>query len=518
MKSSSKLVWSLVTILTFFSSTSFAEGGGPEPVTPRAIPETRALLQFFYSISGKYTLAGQHNYPGVKARNTEFASKYLGKTPVVFTTDWGFAKEGDYDSYLSRPAIVQEVERQHKLGSIISICWHAVPPTADEPVTFRPSPGSSPESLASVQGQLTDQQFKDLLAPGTKLYKHWCAQVDTIAVYLKQLQDAHIPILWRPYHEMNGEWFWWGGRHGKYGTAALYIQLFDRFVKYHKLRNLIWEWNVDRPAKPERQFSYYYPGSQYFDVVALDVYGSDFNQAYYDSLVMYSKGKPLVLAEVGNPPSLEVLKNQPKWSYYATWAGMVRNTLKKQYATLLNSPRILFLEDSVYRNAITPYREVCDLSPLPPVVIKPMILKSDFSGTWVFNEESSVLDNAGMEFIPTTFKIEQNDSCLAVQRTTVMEYTDDRITNDTLMLDGKEHTSEMFNAPRVLRAFWSSDLDTLLVVLKMTLNRGGANSEMTVEESWVLKEQGDVLSIHQLSNSPFSRRDITLVYDKKLPF
>ena len=52
--------------------------------------------------------------------------------------------------------------------------------------------------------------------------------------------------------------------------------------------------------------------------------GDDFNQSYYDSLVSLSQGKPLALAEVGNPPTLENLKNQPRWSFYSIWAGLVR--------------------------------------------------------------------------------------------------------------------------------------------------------------------------------------------------
>ena len=131
---------------------------------------------------------------------------------MIYSTDWGFAFDGNTDSYLARQDIVNEAIRQNKLGSIITICWHAVPPTANEPVTFQPLPGADSTKLASVQGKLLDQQFRDVFTPGTALYKHWCDQVDTIAVYLKKLQDAHVPILWRPYHEMNGDWFWWGGR------------------------------------------------------------------------------------------------------------------------------------------------------------------------------------------------------------------------------------------------------------------------------------------------------------------
>ena len=298
-----RTVKKLLVLLLSFLPLCYAFAQNIKPVNKNSSPEAVALLKLLYDISGEYLLTGQHNFPKAQNRNTEFASKYIGKTPVVFSTDWGFAEENNYDSYLARPAIVKEAIRQHKLGSIITICWHAVPPTADEPVTFQPRPGADPGKLESVQGKLTDQQFRDILTPGTALYRHWAQQVDTVAHYLKQLQEAHVPVLWRPYHEMNGDWFWWGGRTGEYSTRRLYRQLFDRMVHHHKLNNLVWVWSVDRPSTPARSFSNFYPGNEYLDVLSLDVYGSDFNQNYYDSLLALSKGKPVSLAEVGDPPT-----------------------------------------------------------------------------------------------------------------------------------------------------------------------------------------------------------------------
>lgn len=488
----------------------------PKPVTPKASPEAKALLKFFYSISGTFTLTGQHNYPNVKSRNSEFAAQYTGKTPIIFSTDWGFAKEGDFDSYLARQDIVEEVKRQHRLGSIIAICWHAAPPTANEPVTFRSqSEKTAPDSLASVQGQLLDQQFGDVLTPGTKLYKRWCVQVDSIAFYLKQLREAHIPVLWRPYHEMNGKWFWWGGRRGEHGTAVLYRQIFDRLVNHHKLNNLIWVWSVDRPVKPEMRFSDYYPGTKYTDILSLDVYGRDFNQSYYDSLIVLAKGKPLVLAEVGNPPSLEIVKNQPKWSSYAIWTGMVRNTLKKQYKELVNDARFLNLEDTVYWKVIAPYRAACGLPPLPIYETKPESVKLDFSGEWVFNEETSLLDNFGVNNIPSKIKIMQKDNELTIQRTFILEYTDDKIIDDTLMLDGKEYKSEMWNFPRIVKARWSKKDDTLIIESKVFLTMGNQASEMVVNEYWTLQDHRTILSMKQLSSSPWGKRKITMIFDKK---
>ena len=311
-----KKITSLAAVVLFLLKPALSgQTAGIKPVTPDASPEVRALLQVLQDLSGKYTLTGQHNYPNTKSRNSEFAARYTGKTPALFGSDWGHAKAGDSDSYLARPDIVQEAIRQNQLGSVVTICWHAVPPTADEPITFRQMPDSDPKKLTSVQGKLLDDQFKDVLTPGTALYQKWCAQVDAIAVFLKQLDAAHVPVLWRPYHEMNGDWFWWGGRTGQYSTIALYRQLFDRLVNHHHLTNLIWVWSVDRVSRPGMEHAKYFPGIDFVDILALDVYGNDFAQSYYDSLVGLAQGKPVTLAEVGNPPAPEVFQRQPKWIY-----------------------------------------------------------------------------------------------------------------------------------------------------------------------------------------------------------
>ncbi len=511
-----RIFWLSLVLLCLRSFSLFSSDSNVKPVTPNASREAQALLKFIYSISGNYTLTGQHNYSNAKSRNSQFAAAYIGKTPVIFSTDWGFAKDGDKDSYLARPDIVEEIKRQHLMGSIITICWHAVPPTAEEPVTFGSQfEGTASDSLTSVQGQILDQQFRDVLTPGTMLYMRWQAQVDSIAFYLKKLQDAQVPVLWRPYHEMNGKWFWWGGRIGKYGTATLYRQLFDRLVNYHKLHNLIWMWSVDRPVKPEMQFSDYYPGNEFLDIISLDIYKKDFNQSYYDSLIVLSKGKPLVLAEVGNPPTLEILKNQPKWAFYVIWAGMVRNTMKKQHWELVNNNRILNLEDSVYWKLITPYRAVCGLSPFPLKETKSNGGKADFSGNWIFNEENSVLDNMGVNSLPYRLKITQKENVLAIQKAYVLEYTDDLVTDENMTLDGKESMSEMWDSPKTMKATWSKNCDTLIIESKVILKRGGLTYNVADNESWSLQKLGTVLSIKQYSNSFWGERNIIMIYDKK---
>jgi mannan endo-1,4-beta-mannosidase len=481
------------------------------PVTPDAMPEAVALLQLLHDISGKYTLSGQHNYPNTRSRNTEFASRYIGKTPVIWGSDWGHAKAGDTDSYLARPDIVQEAIRQHRLGSIIALCWHAVPPTADEPITFRALPGADPAHLKSVQGKLLDEQFRDLLTPGTALYDKWCAQVDTIAGYLRQLQDAHVPVLWRPYHEMNGDWFWWGGRTGQYSTMALYRQIFDRFVNHDHLRNLIWVWNVDRPTTPARQFSDYFPGINYVDVLALDAYGSDFAQSYYDSLAALSQGKPMALAEVGNPPRPEVLERQPRWTYYMTWAAMVRNTSRTDYAALMADPRVLNLEDPAYWTVTADYRRACGL---PVLRIGPR--PADFSGLWALNEDRSQLGSGmGVGMVPARLEIAEAGNDLTIKSTRVVEYADDQVTTDHYVLDGATETkSEFFNSPRLTTGHKTEDGRGLELDSTVNFSFGPPGSRMTTTEVWNLLDGGRALSIRRHSVSARGEQTMTMVYTK----
>jgi len=307
----------------------------PAPVNPHATPEARALLKYIASISGQGIITGQHNYPNVGSRYTDLAYDLTGKYPGLFGEDFGFSAGDDKDSVLSRPAMVAEVERQWRNGAVIALTWHEVRPTDDEPVTFHDS----------VQGKLTDYEWKELLTPGSPLNKRWCAQVDVVAGYLRQLQDAHVPVLFRAYHEMNGNWFWWGGRPGKDGSAAMYRMIYDRFVNVHHLDNLVWVWNVNAPSGNAGSIADYYPGAAYADVISMDIYGA-FQQDYYDSMLTLAAGKPIALGEVGGMPSVDVLEKQPRWAYFMTWSEFIQTGNPLQLANaVFHAPRAINRDD-----------------------------------------------------------------------------------------------------------------------------------------------------------------------------
>jgi hypothetical protein len=156
-----------------------------------------------------------------------------------------------------------------------------------------------------------------------------------------------VPVLFRPYHEMNGNWFWWGGRAGERGSAALYRQLFDRFVHVHHLNNLIWVWNTDRPSPNAGKLADFYPGAQYVDVVTIDIYG-EFLQSYYDTMLAIAQDKPVALGEVGTMPTLDVMAKQPRWAYFMVWSEMEAANPIDQLQAVYHAPNMLNRGDAPF--------------------------------------------------------------------------------------------------------------------------------------------------------------------------
>ena len=311
---------------------------GEERVTlcsPGAAAEAIELAQFFHDQSGQHTLSGQHCVPLLGSTRLAAAYKSTGRYPAVFSQDFGFSEAGTWDGINYRQQIVDEAIRRHEEGFIINLMWHAVRPSEDEPVTFE----------KSVQGKLTDAQWQELLTPGTELNERWKSQVDVIAYFLKQLRDAHVPVLWRPYHEMNGDWFWWGGRSWVNGFQKLYRQLYDRLVRFHHLNNLIWVFGGNEIRAKVGSYADFFPGHDVVDMLATDVYSSNYAGHDYEDLLALANGKPIALAEVGPLPTPELLKQQPRWAWFTVWGDTVGGRNDRAVANaLLGSDQVMTWE------------------------------------------------------------------------------------------------------------------------------------------------------------------------------
>jgi mannan endo-1,4-beta-mannosidase len=197
-------------------------------------------------------------------------------------------------------------------------------------------PFDGPEVRRSTWQKLTDEQWEEMLTPGTELYDLLINRMDKIADGLLKLQENNIPVLWRPFHEMNGVWFWWGNRPGPEGFERLWKLMYDRYTNHHGLNNLVWVWNPNAPRDWEDDEAYdyhlFYPGHEYVDVLAADVYKNDFKQSHHDDLLALAEGRPIALGEVGVLPTSEMLEHQPMWTWFMCWAAWIwrENTPSKQ--------------------------------------------------------------------------------------------------------------------------------------------------------------------------------------------
>lgn len=302
-----------------------------QPVNENALPETKKVLRFIYDIKGKYILSGQQNYNSDPNTFSDSAKSITGKYPAIWGSD--FMLWGDKDL---GPQIVNEAIKKWRQGYLVTLMWHEGRPTDNPPYDWK----------KSIQGKLTDEEWNDLTTPGTKLNKKWLAQTDIIAGYLKQLQDAGVTVLWRPYHEMNGVWFWWGNRKGANGIAKLWKMMYNRFTNYHHLNNLLWVWGAnglrDIPFDEAYDYKDYYPGPGYVDILGADIYHFDYEQKDYAQLLALADGKPIALTETGELPKPEILKAQSQWTWFMVWTSwLLTDNTRERVKEIYNLPTTL---------------------------------------------------------------------------------------------------------------------------------------------------------------------------------
>lgn len=148
---------------------------------------------------------------------------------------------------------------------------------------------------------------------GTWENKVFTEDLKNAAAYLKLLRDADIPVLWRPFHEAAGGWFWWGKDAASF--KSLWIAMFN-YVKTEGLDNLIWVWTT------EGNDSDWYPGDQYVDIVGRDIYNKETADCVseYTSIAENYGNKIVSLSECGTVGLIsEQWASGARWSWFMPW-------------------------------------------------------------------------------------------------------------------------------------------------------------------------------------------------------
>jgi mannan endo-1,4-beta-mannosidase len=297
-------------------------------VVSESIPEVNHLLKYLYAIKGEKTLSGQHNYSHDLSESHDSVKSITGKLPAI----WG----SDFIGKKFRKLMTEEAIDQHQKGSIITLMYHQPRPYADSMGHFRDS--------------IHAEDWQQLITPGTAIHNTWMADIDSVAHYLKILEENNVPVLWRPYHEMNGIWFWWCNKRGEDGYKKLWKMMYKRFTDHHQLKNLVWVWNPNAPRDWEDDNAYayelFFPGLDYVDVLATDVYKGDWKQSHHDELLALAGDKPIAIGECGALPPAELFESQPSWTWFMVWARFIYNAnTPEEVNAIYDLPRVLTLDE-----------------------------------------------------------------------------------------------------------------------------------------------------------------------------
>jgi len=287
-------------------------------INPNANETTRRLMSYLADSYGKVILSGQYSDNGIMAGEAGVIFMATGKRPAVLGMDLieyspSRAERGNTSATVERAIEADE------LGAIVTLCWHWNAPSEyirERDTWYRAFYTSDTNiSLAKIMNG-EDPEGYDLLM----------RDIDVIAEQLKRLQDADVPILWRPLHEAAGGWFWWGAS-GKEPYIELWKLLYEKLTFEHELNNLIWLWNGESGD--------WYPGDDYVDIIGEDiyagehVYSSQINK-FMEAVNYADTPKMVTLSENGTliDPDL-ALRDGAMWGFWATWGGdfVTRGTL-----------------------------------------------------------------------------------------------------------------------------------------------------------------------------------------------
>lgn len=296
---------------------------------PNASDSAKRLYSYLCDTYGNHIIAGQQEYCGEHNYNSwndpdtyikdneaefEYIFKTTGKQPAIRGIDLlAYNTTSDWRDHAPERCI----EWTNKYKGIATVTWHWNVPTEKGSSTtafYVESTGNTPYTTFNITNALTE---------GTWENEVLLADIDLIAQELTKLKEADVPILWRPLHEAEGAWFWWGAE-GAEPCKKLYRLLYDKLTNEYGLDNLIWVWTgYTFPTSAD-----WYPGDDVVDIIGYDKYNaadgmpnlSSISSTFY-SLVQSTDGEKMVaMTENDTIPSLENLVNdKASWLYFCPW-------------------------------------------------------------------------------------------------------------------------------------------------------------------------------------------------------
>ncbi len=282
---------------------------------PGSNERTRRIFEYICDNFGTNIIAAQQEsiWAGSPEYEMDHILKVTGKLPAMRGLDF---KANDFDG-----VVMRSIEWT-KRGGLVTICWHTGVAISDYPESKEDDPDF-------------ERLFTEGTAENTTLMSSW----DRAARALQYLRRADVTVLWRPFHEFDGQWFWWG-KGGSENFKRLWKLMYDKFKNVYKLDNLIWVLGYADFVKDG-----WYPGDEYCDIIGSDTYDNSTHKAGWELLKKLT-GKPMAFHECGNvPPVGDFVRDGAVWAWFMTWHTqylMANNndTLSGVY----NDPRVITLD------------------------------------------------------------------------------------------------------------------------------------------------------------------------------
>ncbi len=295
----------------------------PKLSNPDATKEAQALFDYICDTYRKGIISGQQESTWMSSDQYEFDYIYnnTGKYPAIRGLDY---MNDDFEGVNKR------AEEWYKKGGIVTICWHC---------------GSD---FSHSWDECMKTEIKDwdkALTEGTSEYKALIAGMDKAAEALKELKDKDIPVLWRPFHEFDGGWFWWG-KGGADNFVKLWRIMYDRYTNHWELDNLIWVLGYSGNG---RGYDKWYPGDEYVDITGADSYNDGANANLYTKVQDVAGDKmPICFHECGRIPTVKQLSDgKADWVWFMTWhtEHITDHNDKKVLKEIYNDKYVITLDE-----------------------------------------------------------------------------------------------------------------------------------------------------------------------------
>lgn len=287
----------------------------PDPdklVSKQPSENTVRLFEFLKSIYGKKHLSGQQYLWSDELEDMVYYP-LTGKLPAVRGYDFmGVSSCKKKDNQVDRA-----IEWATRCGGIVTMCWHWYAPNDMDDY----SKGSAFYYKTTEYDQKTSFDITKAVTEGTKEYDFIIKEIDMVSAELARMAKLDIPVLWRPLHEANGNWFWWGNHDEAHREAykKLWYIIFDRMENYHKLTNLIWIWNGQDKCMEVNPNTYDIYGD---DIYSIKPYDHSSQKERFTYACEYNHGKLITLSECGYIPHPdEMKKDGVKWLWWLPWWG-----------------------------------------------------------------------------------------------------------------------------------------------------------------------------------------------------